>query len=95
MERRFDVIVVGGRIVGLACAYALLGQGRSVCVLEGEDLGNGASKGNCGLLTPSHALPLTRPATLRQALRCIGQVDSPLYVRPRLDLDFLLWDLSY
>jgi glycine/D-amino acid oxidase-like deaminating enzyme len=43
MERRFDVIVVGGGVVGLACAYALLGKGRSVCVLEGDDLGNGAS----------------------------------------------------
>ncbi|HIF41941.1 MAG TPA: FAD-dependent oxidoreductase [Planctomycetes bacterium] len=95
MERRFDVIVVGGGVVGLACAYALLGKGRGVCVLEGEDLGNGASQGNCGLLTPSHALPLTRPATLRQALRCIGKVDSPLYVRLRLDLDFLLWGLRF
>ena len=95
MERRFDVIVVGGGVVGLACAYALLGRGRSVCVLEGDDLGSGASHGNCGLLTPSHALPLTRPATLRQALRCIGKPDSPLYVRPRLDLDFLLWGLRF
>jgi len=95
MERRFDVIVVGGGVVGLACAYALLGQGRSVLVLEGGDLGNGASPGNCGLLTPSHALPLTRPATLLQALRCIGKADAPLYVRPRLDLDFLLWGLRF
>jgi D-amino-acid dehydrogenase len=95
MERRFDVIVVGGGVVGLACAYALLGRGRSVCVLEAGQLGNGASHGNCGLLTPSHALPLTRPATLWQALRCIGRQDAPLYVRPRLDLDFLLWGLRF
>ncbi len=89
------MIVIGGGVVGVACAYSLLALGRSVCVLEAGTLGNGASRGNCGLLTPSHALPLTRPETLRQTLGWFGKRDAPFYVRPRADLEFLSWGLRF
>jgi D-amino-acid dehydrogenase len=90
-----DVIVVGGGVVGLACARALLAAGRGVVVLEAERVGAGATSGNCGLITPSHALPLTRPGMMRQVLGWMLKADAPIRVRPRLDLDFLSWGLRF
>ena len=95
MTERAEVVVVGGGVVGLACARELLERGRSVRVLEAGRVGAGASHGNCGLVTPSHALPLTRPGMVRQVLRWMTRADSPVYVRPRLDLSLVGWGLRF
>lgn len=89
------MIIVGGGVVGLACARELVRAGRQVRVLEAERVGAGASWGNCGLVTPSHALPLTRPGMVRTALAGMLRADSPLRVAPRLDLDLLSWGLRF
>ncbi len=86
-----DVLVLGGGVIGLACAHALLKAGRSVTVVEQGTVGCGASHGNCGTLTPSHAPPLAMPGTIRKALRWMFQSDAPLYVKPRLDFELLYW----
>ena len=90
-----DTIVIGGGVVGLACANALLDAGRGVRVLERERVGAGASHGNCGLVTPSHALPLTRPGMLAKALAGMWREDSPLFLRPRLDPAFWSWGVRF
>lgn len=56
MPRRpaFDVVVVGGGIIGLACAYRLAGQGARVAVVERERPGAGASGAAAGILAPVH-----------------------------------------
>ena len=95
MSERADVLVIGGGVIGLASANALLDAGRSVLVLEREQVGAGASDGNCGLVTPSHALPLNRPGMVRKALRWMWRADSPILVRPRLDWEFLAWGLRF
>ncbi len=90
-----DVIIVGGGVIGLVTALELLEAGYSVRILEREKLGTGASQGNCGLITPSHALPLTRPGTVRKALVSMLRSNSPLYIRPRLDLSLMSWGLDF
>src|SRR5512139_3812475 len=48
---QIDVAVVGGGVVGLACAAALAETGRSVCVLEREPrFGQGTSTHNSGVI---------------------------------------------
>jgi len=86
-----DVVVVGGGVAGLACARALLDAGRGVRVLEARTLGSGASHGNCGTLTPSHAPPLAAPGTVMTALRWMLVPDAPLYIPPRLDPHLWRW----
>ena len=91
---RSDVLVLGGGVIGLACALYLLRAGRSVTVLEGKTVGSGSSHGNCGTITPSH-LPLTAPGTVAKGLKWMLKRDAPLYVRPRLDPSLLAWLLRF
>ena len=89
MEQREDVVVVGAGVSGLASALALLEAGRGVRVIETGQIGAGASHGNCGTITPSHAPPLAAPGTVLRALKWMLTPDAPLYIPPRLDP--LLW----
>ena len=59
-----DVLILGGGVIGLACAVSLLQAGRSVHLLERQTIGSGTSHGNCGTITPSHALPLAAPGAI-------------------------------
>jgi D-amino-acid dehydrogenase len=90
-----DVLIIGGGVVGLACAWYLLKAGRGVRVLEQGTVGSGSSHANCGTITPSHAAPLAAPGTIGRALRWMFQPDAPLYIRPRLDPALAAWLLRF
>jgi D-amino-acid dehydrogenase len=90
-----DVLIVGGGVVGLACGLALQEAGRQVRVLDAGEIGQGSSHGNCGTLTPSHALPLAAPGAIGRALRWMLTPDAPLYVPPRLDPSLWRWLLRF
>jgi D-amino-acid dehydrogenase len=96
MDRsRSDVLVMGGGVIGLACALYLLKAGASVRVLEQGLPGSGSSHGNCGTITPSHAGPLTMPGMVGTALRSLWHRDAPLYVSPRPDIARARWLLGF
>ncbi|HEX7348522.1 MAG TPA: FAD-dependent oxidoreductase [Rhodanobacteraceae bacterium] len=92
---RSDVLILGGGVAGLAAALMLLRRGASVRVLERATPGAGASHGNCGTLTPSHAIPLTVPGMPWQALRWMVHRDAPLYVNPKPDWERWRWLLGF
>ena len=48
LPERVDVIVIGGGIMGLASAYELAREGRSVLLLERSDLGSGSTSKAAG-----------------------------------------------
>ncbi len=87
------VVVVGGGVIGLSCAYYLQRDGHAVTVLDKGRVGQGASHGNCGFVCPSHVLPLAGPGVIGQTLRTLLQKDSPLAIRPRFDP--ALWNWLY
>ena len=95
MNANGDVIVAGAGAIGLSCALALLESGRSVVVIDASHVGAGASHGNCGTLTPSHAPPLAAPGTVMKALGWMLTPDAPLYVHPRMDLNLWRWLLRF
>ncbi len=86
-----DVLVLGGGVIGLACAYYLLRAGRSVRVLDQGSAGCGSSHGNCGTLTPSHAMPLAMPGVVGTALKSMFRADAPLRLKPNFDPALLRW----
>ncbi|HEV8129256.1 MAG TPA: FAD-dependent oxidoreductase, partial [Candidatus Eisenbacteria bacterium] len=45
--------------------------------------------------SPSHFIPLAAPGVVVQALKWLGDPESPFYVRLRPDLDFLAWAVRF
>ena len=93
--KQSDVVVVGAGVVGLACALALAEAGRGVRVVDAGTIGCGSSHGNCGTLTPSHALPLAAPGQVFRAMRWMLTPDAPLYLKPRVDPGLWSWLLRF
>lgn len=89
------VVIVGGGISGLCSAYYLIKEGHAVTVLDQSDITTGASFINAGYLTPSHFIPLAAPGIITQGLKWMLNSSSPLYIKPRLDFDFLKWALHF
>lgn len=85
MARTDDVLILGAGVIGLSCALYLARSGREVTIIDRSGPGAGASHGNCGTITPSHAPPLAKPGMVRQALEWMLRQDAPFYVRPRFD----------
>jgi glycine oxidase len=54
---RFDAVVVGGGIIGLASACRAQQRGLRVCVLERAEPGSGASRAAAGVLAPDPETP--------------------------------------
>ncbi|UXI69676.1 NAD(P)/FAD-dependent oxidoreductase [Tahibacter amnicola] len=94
-ETHSDIVILGAGVIGLSCAWHLLQAGRSVTVIDQGRLGGGASHGNCGTLTPSHAAPLAMPGMVSQALRWMLKKDAPFRVAPRLDPELFGWMLRF
>jgi D-amino-acid dehydrogenase len=94
-----ETLIIGGGAIGLACALALRETGRQVRVIEATRVGggasHGASHGNCGTITPSHAPPLAAPGMVMTALRYMLKPDAPLYIRPRIDPRLWAWMLQF
>jgi D-amino-acid dehydrogenase len=94
-SKRHDVLILGGGIIGLVCAYYLLKAGRGVTILEQNTLASGSSHGNCGTITPSHAPPLSQPGMIGKAIQWMLTPDAPFRVAPRLDFELFGWMLQF
>ncbi len=92
---KVDVAIVGGGVVGVACALELARRGAEVRVLERGRLGHGCSYGNAGWLTASLALPLAAPGQTLKALGWLFDRESPFYIRPRFDPALASWLLRF
>jgi D-amino-acid dehydrogenase len=90
-----DVVVIGGGIIGLACAHYLELRGRRALVVERGEVGQGSSHGNAGLIAPSHSIPLPAPGVVRQGLRWLADPQSPFFIRPRFDPGLTRWLLRF
>ena len=82
MSSQERTIVVGGGLLGLATAYALLERGMAVQVLECENgIGLGASRANGGMITPALCEPWNAPGIHRHLLFSSWRSDSALMLR--------------
>ena len=90
-----DVIIIGGGVVGTACAVELARQGASVTILEKDQVGQGCSYGNAGWLTHSQAVPLAAPGLIWKAAHWMFDPESPLYIPFRLDPALISWLFNF
>src|SRR5512134_3662955 len=89
-----DILIIGGGVIGLCTAYYCLQHGHRVTVVErGNPDRDCCSRGNAGLVCPSHFIPLASPGMVRTGLRMMANPRSPFYIQPRLDAA-LLRDLN-
>ena len=90
-KNSIDVVVLGGGAIGLCSAYYLAKNGASVVVVDKGEMGHGCSLHNAGYVSPSHFVPLAAPGVFTTGLKWMFRPTSPLYIKPRLNLDFLSW----
>jgi glycine oxidase len=67
-KRGFDVVVVGGGVVGLACAWRAAQRGARVAVLERGEPPAGATRVAAGMLAPVGELAFGEPRLLEMTL---------------------------
>ena len=85
------VAIVGGGVIGIACAHYLSDAGYAVTVIDQDRIGGGCSHGNCGHICASHVLPLNEPANLLAALGSLVNPRAPFRVRPQWRPALLRW----
>ena len=89
------IIIIGGGIIGLCSAYYLQKEGCEVSVIDQSNMDEGASYVNAGYLSPSHIIPLSAPGVMKKGIQWMFDPSSPLYIKPRLDPDFLKWAWAF
>jgi glycine oxidase len=67
-KRTFDVVVVGGGVIGLSCAWRAAQRGARVAVLERGEPGAGATRVAAGMLAPVGELTFGEPELLELTL---------------------------
>jgi D-amino-acid dehydrogenase len=95
MEKRVDVIIIGGGAIGLCCAYFLHKKGRSVTIVDRGNPELASSSKNAGLIVPSHFIPLAAPGVIRKGIKWMFSPESPFYIKPRLSSDLNSWLLKF
>ncbi|HLF13785.1 MAG TPA: FAD-dependent oxidoreductase [Bacteroidota bacterium] len=95
MSNDTDVLIIGAGAVGLSIAYYLRQEGLSVRIVEKDFPGAGSSLKNCGLICPSHYVPLAHPGVITAGLKWMLDPVSPFYVKPRIDMGLISWLLKF
>ena len=90
MNQPTRVLVVGGGVIGISCAYALVRRGTGVILLERDEIGRGASYGNAGTIASGHP-PMNKPGRVMEALKRMLDPTAPLYIVPRWDPGLARW----
>ncbi|MDX5586118.1 MAG: FAD-dependent oxidoreductase [Aureibaculum sp.] len=90
-----SIIIIGGGIIGLCSAYYLQKEGHQVSIVDQSNLDSGASYVNAGYVSPSHLIPLSAPGVMKKGIKWMLNPSSPLYIKPRFELEFLKWAWAF
>ena len=87
------IIIIGAGTIGLHCAYFLNKNGHEVEIIEAasETDTNGCSYGNCGLIVPSHFVPLASPGMLKSGLKMMFDSKSPVSLPALKNIGHIPW----
>ena len=85
------MLVAGGGIIGIACAWYLRQSGFNVTLIDKDKVGDACSRGNCGYICPSHILPLTVPGAIATGFRSLVTPSAPFRVKPQFRASLIAW----
>jgi len=89
-------VVIGGGVVGLTTAWALLQRGHAVTLVEREaDVARGASRANGGQLSYRYVSPLADAGVPLKALRWLLDPDGPLRFKPEASRAQWSWLIAF
>jgi D-amino-acid dehydrogenase len=90
-----SVVIIGGGVIGLSAAWAMQKRGLEVTVVEAAAGSHGASIVNAGWIAPALSTPVPSPGLMTQSMRWMLNADSPLYIKPSANLEFLKWLIGF
>ncbi len=64
-----NVLVAGAGLIGLCTAYSLARAGHQVTMIDKDEVGSGAARGNAGEITPIQATPMPQPEQLTEIFK--------------------------
>ena len=89
------IVVIGGGVVGIACALELQDHGHCVTVLEPGLPGEGASWASCGSIAVSEVVPLSKPGLLARVPGWLLDPVGPLAMRPSPLVSQIPWFVRF
>ncbi len=95
MSKRYDTVVIGGGVIGLFSAYYLIKEGKNVVVLDKGPAQKASSHGNCGLISPSHIMPLNSFDLIVKSVGWLFKKDAPFKIKPQFDRQFINWSMKF
>lgn len=94
-KREITVGVLGGGIVGICCALSLREAGAEVCLIEAGEPGQGASRGNAGVVSPWSVVPQSTPGLWKHIPGWLLREDGPVSVRPGYFPKLVPWGMRF
>lgn len=91
MPNQGETLVIGGGIIGLACAFFLHNQGKSVRVVHGVGLNESTSCGNAGGVAVAEIIPISGPGVIWKAPKWLVDPEGPLSIRTSYLPKLLPW----
>jgi D-amino-acid dehydrogenase len=90
-----EVIVLGGGVIGVSCAYQLAVAGHRVTVVERQPAAAlETSYANAGEVSPGYSAPWAGPGVPLKAIKWLLMQHRPLVIRPNIDLNLLRWGVA-
>ncbi len=86
-----DITVIGGGIVGVCSALALLDEGLSVELIDRGLAEAAASYGNCALLAVGEVVPISKPGIATKIPKWLLDPKGPLFLRPGAAISQMPW----
>jgi len=91
-----QVTILGAGVIGLSTALYCARRGMRVTIIDKKPCQrDGCSFGNAGMIVPSHFIPLAAPGMVKLGLKWMWNPESPFYIKPRLNLDLIIWGLEF
>ena len=95
MSSQNNVTVIGGGIIGLACAWELAKEGASVIVVESGGSTYGTSLANAGWISPSHVIPFAAPGMVQTGFKNLVGRTGAFAITPGAGSLLAPWTLKF
>jgi len=95
MNRSREILIAGGGVIGLCCAYYLKQAGHRITLIDNSDMSDGCSYGNAGMIVPSHFTPLAAPGMIAKGVRWMLRPDSPFHIPIKADPALINWSWKF